>query len=65
MDARGDLRAVYLTAPKTGFRVFFEDECNENHLFSLWYASLKAAKCARTRMNLKNPIIVGYDGTVI
>lgn len=57
--------AHFLTCPATGYRLYFTDEDCHAELRNLWYASLKGAKQARARLQLKDPIIVGFDGTVI
>ena len=57
---------AFLTAPSTGYRVWFQVEpYGHNVWFQRWYGSLRAAKAARTRMVVINPVIVGFDGTVI
>ncbi len=57
--------AVYLCAPATGFRVWFQTDVGSEVWFQRWYHSLSAAKAARTRMRCAGAIIVGYNGTVI
>ncbi len=57
--------AVYLCAPSSGFRVWFQTDASGNVWFQRWYHSRSAAKAARTRMKVAGAIVVGADGTVI
>ncbi len=58
--------ASFLTAPREGYRVWYQMEpYGDNTWFFRWYHSLKAAKASRTRMEVINPVIIGADGTVI
>ncbi len=55
----------WLTAPASGYRVWFQLDLGTDVWFQRWYQSLAAAKRGRTCMRAAGAVIVGADGTVI
>jgi hypothetical protein len=50
--------AVFLCAPATGWRVWFQIDPSGNVWFQRWYHSRSAAKAARTRMRCVGAVVV-------
>ncbi len=55
----------FLSAPATGYRLYFQDVGCHAVMRHLWYGSLRAAKIARGKLHLGECVIVGADGVVI